>query len=620
MARKGSEKNPVSSKNNPLSGENQAVRPVKPVVTPDDTEPETPAPSGGKSPDSLGAIGKAKDFISDAGNTAGNAVTKGVQGLKNSWFGIKPAVSAVSSGVTKVAEFLHVPKGVTAAVMALVLLGGGAAGGIAIVNNQRMELLYRQEDYYDPCGDMLDEVKNTGMNLAQAEGDKDTLAAQLWQLGKELGFTDEQCAGMLGNMEQESNIDPTSVEGIFDEPYQIGPKKAVLFGDSGATLPDSDMDAYLDIMQARYAASSPPISINRSAYYYDGVHVCIGIGLIGWTGPTGYNLIQFAEAQGKQWYDLDVQAATLLKLDSSRLTGFQNQADCANDVNLATDAWLGYMERGVGRPEHSGFQVEQRRANAQGWYTKFAGSEFPEYKSWAQDVIAMAEISVEGSAKQHKKEVEDECLPAEGPAADNSTIAAAAVAYAWETEDMGHNDGTDLYIDVHKAMWGGDIYYRSCDRSVMTAVKWAGADDLNNIVAGGCGNLMQYFDSHPDLWQNLGTVESNMGDLQPGDIFIHSGHVVMYVGNEAVQAKYPGSTAEMVSGSIGSAGAGHPSESHDARSPGCGPLSSYYTGGDSRGSYTVYRYLGSYTGEMKSYTSSANGEGGSGYCDGTPCA
>lgn len=160
---------------------------------------------------------------------------------------------------------------------------------------------------------------------------------------------------------------------------------------------------------------------------------------------------------------------------------------------------------------------------------------------------------------------------------DNSTIAKAAVSFAWPTESDSHNDGTAKYISVHKAIMQGDTVYRACDRVVSLAILWSGSDDdiLNH---GSVVGLHSYFMSS-DKWEKIGPIEFGEDGLptncQPGDILLvtpeergsKSGHVVVYTGNEAIKEIFPeaDSRMNMVSGSIG--------DEKKGRSAGCGTCS-----------------------------------------------
>jgi len=169
---------------------------------------------------------------------------------------------------------------------------------------------------------------------------------------------------------------------------------------------------------------------------------------------------------------------------------------------------------------------------------------------------------------------------------DHHTISSAAVAIAWETKAKGNgNDGTSLYIKVKDAIFPNDPYYQSCDRGVATAVRWSGADD--NFPVGDTRKQDSYLSSS-SLWTFVGKYDQNYSKLKPGDIVIttpsrrgtNHGHIVLYVGNDAITKRYPNSNAEFVSAS------------YQDRSPGCGDNKSTYIGDG----YHIYRYNGSYKG------------------------
>jgi len=186
---------------------------------------------------------------------------------------------------------------------------------------------------------------------------------------------------------------------------------------------------------------------------------------------------------------------------------------------------------------------------------------------------------------------------------NHSTIASAAVAFAWETKDKGrNNDGTQLYRAVKKAVIPGDKdkYFRSCDRAVAAAVRWSGADD--NFPDGGPNYQDQYLQRKTDLWTFVGKYDTNYQKLKPGDIAVTTtdrrvsnlfhGHIILYAGNEEIRKKYPNSSAEFVSASS------------DERSPGCGDNARKYIGDG----YYIYRYKGNYSGNGKNaYTGCASG-------------
>ena len=111
---------------------------------------------------------------------------------------------------------------------------------------------------------------------------------------KGLGAPDAMIAGCLGNWAVESGIDPTGVEGIYDEKHTIGPRKrAAMAAPQSYTLFD---------LKPR-----TKIRVNWDAYRgRDGVFYP-GIGLGGFTGSAATDLLDLAAELGGNWYDLEVQ-------------------------------------------------------------------------------------------------------------------------------------------------------------------------------------------------------------------------------------------------------------------------------------------------------------------------
>jgi len=175
---------------------------------------------------------------------------------------------------------------------------------------------------------------------------------------------------------------------------------------------------------------------------------------------------------------------------------------------------------------------------------------------------------------------------------DHSTIASAAVAYAYETTAMGKgNDGTALYVAVKSVLFPNDQYYQSCDRGVATAVHWSGADD--EFPRGDVVSQENYMISS-EKWISVGNFDQHYNELQPGDICLQPDkHIILYVGNEEIRNKYPNSDAIFVSASL------------NTRSPGCEmeQISDKIGYG-----YKIYRYVGDYSGSgCKAFTGCASG-------------
>jgi hypothetical protein len=140
----------------------------------------------------------------------------------------------------------------------------------------------------------------------------------------------------------------------------------------------------------------------------------------------------------------------------------------------------------------------------------------------------------------------------------------------------GHDERLQKYVTAHEKFYPGDPYWASCDRCSGAAICHSGADE--SFPAGAPAEQYAYCDGS-DKWQKVGAwrVGDSSDMLQPGDVLITLGdHIKIFVGNETVQKKFPGSDANMYSGSAGQ------------HQPWCYNESTSY---DYR-TYEVFRYVG----------------------------
>ena len=306
-----------------------------------------------------------------------------------------------------------------------------------------------------------------------------------------------------------------------------------------------------------------PDSINEDFYGTSRHGYVAGVGLCGFTGCNYDVLEDWAAGMGLEWYDeekcLDIQLSLIIAPAAnggySGSEWIRNWASQSGSVSSPEEAAVIFCK------EFEGINIDafpnHKREDARKWFTEFGGTMGDQ--AYADSILELASVTRAGAAsKKAGKEAED-CAEAQKEEPDNSDLARAAVAYAWETYARGYNNpGTELYQAVHEVVLPGDPWYMSCDRGVCTAVRWSDADD--NFPAGPCPTIMAYCESHPEKWEHVGngpTVQGG-GKLEPGDVCVCYGHVVMYVSNEIVQEKYPGNDADFVSASL------------NTRSPGCG--------------------------------------------------
>ena len=206
--------------------------------------------------------------------------------------------------------------------------------------------------------------------------------------------------------------------------------------------------------------------------------------------------------------------------------------------------------------------------------------------SWAPDDAVVGPC-------QGKIVVSNNCTT-ESVETNNSSIADAAVSFAYETSAIGtpnsslnNGNGTDLYVKVHDKVLAGDPWYQSCDRSGSTAIRWSGADD--NFPAGGCTEQVAYAQRTTDKWKEIQA--KSQADLQPGDLIIAPYHTIIFAGNAAVAKKFPNSKGVLVSGSIGGASSPEQQSSCGNNRPPC--VGDWYSMGlvGSGGNFHVFRNI-----------------------------
>ena len=182
-------------------------------------------------------------------------------------------------------------------------------------------------------------------------------ATKIYNYLSGLGWSLSAIAGILGNMQHESTLDP-----------------ALIQASNRWRLPNSAANL-----------SDVPNSVMLNFYkeYYNVQTRAFGIGLVQWDGytstpPAGQKLVSFAERYNLNWYDGDTQMFRVLR---EKETNIQWQAqnlggtDWTWDVFTASTAEpeeLAYVWR-VCYEVAAGGTDPTRQANARYWFTYFSG-------------------------------------------------------------------------------------------------------------------------------------------------------------------------------------------------------------------------------------------------------
>lgn len=144
-------------------------------------------------------------------------------------------------------------------------------------------------------------------------------------------------AGIMGNLEAESNLESERKQGDFSE-------------DRGASY------AYTDNIDE---------GENNTGFIYDG----IGYGLAQWTyWSRKRDLLDFAQKENKSVGDCAMQLRFLVKEFQNDYYGWWQQLEKAQSVKEASDIVLYHYEK----PANAPYQSDHRAQLGQGFYDKYA--------------------------------------------------------------------------------------------------------------------------------------------------------------------------------------------------------------------------------------------------------
>lgn len=457
------------------------------------------------------------NFLLWAGHTIGSACAA-AGGFFSSCFSGLSAAIANAMGVGSV----------TATAMAAGAVGAAGMSSIVIIGGV---IMCATDHKYDG---MVRDCRADVQNMSDAMGKLDPNAMKLanakkiYSAMKTFGLSDEQVAGILGNWDVESQLDPTIIEGIFSEPYDIkGPEHQDAM---------HDWDTYVRVTLSRkygandYTQNSGYLASNGSKYP--------GIGLAQWTGGGAMKLLNTAEAVHAKWWKLNFQLAYMLAKNAP--TGafgkkfWSEYKSQPNDATFDTIWFAKYFEG------NTTMVIVKRCILAEGWLQ--LEKHWTVNEKYGNSVLNMAKkIGFTADDGAMSKQL-SRCVRAMNY--DNHSLASAFVSYAYETvAEARGNDGTPLYQRLHKAIFPGDPEFQSCDRAVAVAVRWSGTDI--DFPVGPSEAQLPYM-STSKKWKKVGDSGSiTMDQLKPGDIFCLNGHIFMYVGHKAVAAKYPKTRANI---------------------------------------------------------------------------
>lgn len=251
--------------------------------------------------------------------------------LKGMALGIAGKVAGLFAGAFQaISSFFTTALGATAAV-ANVLTSGTIAVTVAltsVLGFVTVDTLTMKDPSDMACLPDQKAVDSESQDYVGVGGDVALLqeenAGKLWSVYSAMGASKEQTAAVLGNLQHESGLDPTSVETIFDEKYMIGPKKMA------ATAAAFDIHA----IDNDYANQYPAIEQ-------------AGIGLAQWTNGRNLLLQKYAKDKALPWYEFDTQIGFMFAGDDpmrqTQLKDFLAATPSTFDVETERfmNTWIG---------------------------------------------------------------------------------------------------------------------------------------------------------------------------------------------------------------------------------------------------------------------------------------
>ena len=265
----------------------------------------------------------------------------------------------------------------------------------------------------DPCG-----MNNNKRNKTTSSGDfnaseqAEENAKKIYSVFKTYGLKDEAIAGMLGVMSAESGVLSKRIEGDGISDF------------SSVSDVDKIHNYCANTLFVNY--NSRGTDYNPAGYLVDGKYMP-GLGLIQFTAGRAKKLIEFANTNNMEWYDIDTQLIFLLSGQDTPNSYFENWAQNGN--GSPTEECRYFFWTNVYASNFSsrdGFDTSKRMINdngtnyetvraskAEGWYSKFASFEVD--KEYGEKIIEKAGAAKPGKSNGKTNKVSRTCKKTVNP-------------------------------------------------------------------------------------------------------------------------------------------------------------------------------------------------------------
>jgi len=434
---------------------------------------------GEANPEAAEKVGEATEKVTKLGSTA--IMVKGAVASISQW--ASAAVALLVDPITWI---------VIAVIAVIIVLVIGIIAGVQV---------FGKTDNADGCygigmygqtgsgGSLSINVPTSADSMANASTIADwAMTTNFTSLGNK-PMNREQAAGLIGNMWQESTVNP---------------------------------------------AASQSSSISSSSSNSEVMNLGKGnggraIGLIQWDSERRFYLAQYAESKGKPWSDLGVQLE-FLKMEFEGTAPYPGATynrdlvlqkgfgDTGESIEHYTEAWEKGFTR-AGQP-----MMNQRINYANSFNSAYSPGSGAAFSSSSSGGSCLTSGSMSG-------------------AVDTSDSVNLAIQIAYPTVDESRTGGDQMGTSKAKPEYvtakdkaqqigskdGMPSLYASCDRAVATVV----INTMDpNYPWGNIVTQRKYAESNPNKWKKY----SNLSEAKPGDVWITKpghdggGHTVMYLG------------------------------------------------------------------------------------------
>lgn len=206
---------------------------------------------------------------------------------------------------------------------------------------------------------------------SSAGGSTELNAKKIFWFYDALGVPKINISGILGNYYVENYIDPTTVETIYDEPFNIGPKKQAA---------QSDWNSFTVNTVFTYYANNN-VSLDKNGYMATDGKYYPGIAANSATGDLARRLIDYANKIDMNWFNLELQLMFNLQYEGSKnisqyrfMTENWNVAESSPSAAAITFA-QNYEHSGISPTASGILNSKKREDSAADWYSKMGNWE-----------------------------------------------------------------------------------------------------------------------------------------------------------------------------------------------------------------------------------------------------